>query len=100
MDGQYLKNLRIDAGLTQKQMAEKLGYMSNGAPNRSHIARIENGYQPIKERLVLAVKYVCEKHKLGLPIEYSEPQERWQDTLAASSDASEPITISISNGFD
>lgn len=96
MDGQYLKNLRVDAGLTQKQMAEKLGYMSNGVPNRSHIARIENGHQPIKERLVLAVKYVCEKYKQGLPIEYGRVEERWQDILAAQEERRKAI---VESGF-
>tara|TARA_B100001769_G_C21798935_1_gene435059 strand:- start:47 stop:388 length:342 start_codon:yes stop_codon:yes gene_type:complete len=92
MNGTYLKKLRTEAGLSQRQMAEKLGYMAKGKPNRSHIARIENGHQKITERLVLAVKYVCEKTELGRTIVYGEPEPTWQETMAASDENT--VTIS------
>ncbi len=79
MNGQYIRSLRENAGLSQKQMAEKLGYFSGGVPNRSHIARIEGGHQKISERLSLAVQHVCLMTKQGKAITYGpeEPQARW-----------------------
>jgi len=82
MQGSYLKKLRLDAEMTQKDMASKLGYLVNGEPNRSHIARIEGGHQKVTPRLVLAVKYICEKVKAGVEIEYQEPEATWQEELA------------------
>jgi len=83
MNGEYIKKLRTKAGLSQKDLAEKLGYLVNGTPNRSHISRIEGGHQKVTERLILAVKYVCEKTEQGEEIEYSEPT--WQKELAEGS---------------
>jgi transcriptional regulator with XRE-family HTH domain len=91
MNGNYLRTLRQDAGLSQKAMAEKLGYFAKGVPNRSHISRIEGGHQAVTERLVLAVKYVCEKHKANLPIEYAEPDRPWQEVLAEREDDSNDV---------
>lgn len=82
MQGSYLKKLRLDAEMTQKDMASKLGYLVHGEPNRSHIARIEGGHQKVTPRLVLAVKYICEKVKAGVEIEYQEPEATWQEELA------------------
>ena len=82
MQGSYLKKLRLDAGMTQKDMASKLGYLVHGEPNRSHIARIEGGRQKVTPRLVLAVKYICEKVKAGIEIEYQDTRKTWQEELA------------------
>lgn len=92
MNGVYIKKLRTAAGLSQREMAEKLGYMAKGKPNRSHIARIENGHQKITERLVLAIKYVCEKTESGTTIVYGETEPTWQEAMAASDEGT--VTIS------
>ena len=96
MQGSYLKKLRLDAGMTQKDMASKLGYLVHGEPNRSHIARIEGGHQKVTPRLVLAVKYICEKVKAGVEIEY---QETWEDLdkqeKLAKDKADDSIPISL-----
>ena len=94
MQGSYLKKLRLDAGMTQKDMASKLGYLVNGQPNRSHIARIEGGHQKVTPRLVLAVKYICEKVKAGIEIEYQEPEKTWQQELAEDK-TDDGLTISV-----
>jgi len=77
MQGSYIRKLRTSVGLSQKELAEKLGYMSKGVPNRSHIARIEGGHQKVTERLILAVKYVVEKTALGQAIEYDDPLKKF-----------------------
>jgi transcriptional regulator with XRE-family HTH domain len=96
MQGSYLKKLRLDAGMTQKDMASKLGYLVNGQPNRSHIARIEGGHQKVTPRLVLAVKYICEKVKAGIEIEYQEPEKTWQEELAEDKTNDTP-TLNLSS---
>jgi DNA-binding XRE family transcriptional regulator len=68
MNGDTIRKLRMNAGLTQKQLAERLGYMTNGQPNRSHIARIEGNHQQVTERLFFAVQWVCSRHNYGLPL--------------------------------
>lgn len=95
MQGSYLKKLRLNAGMTQKDMASKLGYLVNGQPNRSHIARIEGGHQKVTPRLLLAVKYVCEKVEAGVEIEYQDTQKTWQQELAEDK-ASDSITLNLS----
>jgi len=45
--GQKLRQLRIEKGLTQQQLAERLGYKTN-----SYISDVENGYFiPSREKL-------------------------------------------------
>jgi transcriptional regulator with XRE-family HTH domain len=45
--GQKLKQLRLKKGLTQQQLAERLGYVTN-----SYISDVENGhFLPSKEKL-------------------------------------------------
>ena len=73
MNGDYIRKLRHAAGLSQKELAEKLGYLKHNQPNGSHISRIENNHQVITPRLILAVKYVCEKTRDGEDISCSDP---------------------------
>tara|TARA_R110000822_G_scaffold63631_2_gene156225 strand:+ start:2411 stop:2800 length:390 start_codon:yes stop_codon:yes gene_type:complete len=96
MQGSYLKKLRLDAGMTQKDMASKLGYLVHGEPNRSHIARIEGGHQKVTPRLVLAVKYICEKVKAGIEIEYQDTRKTWQEELAEDKTNDTP-TLNLSS---
>lgn len=96
MNGAYIKKLRLKAGMSQKDLAEKLGYLVNGKPNRSHISRIEGDHQRVTERLILAVKYVCEKVEQGVKIEYSEPEKSWQEELAEVS-TDDNLTINVSS---
>lgn len=60
MTGQELKQLRLDAGMTQKQVAELMGYTSKGEPNKSMIARLENGYAKINPRVEAALRLYLE----------------------------------------
>ena len=55
MNSEKLKHLRSLHGVTQKQVAAYLGYTVNNEPNRSMIARFENGYAPINPRVALAL---------------------------------------------
>lgn len=55
MNSKKLKSLRSLHGVTQSQVASYLGYTVNGAPNRSMIARFENGHAPINPRVALAL---------------------------------------------
>lgn len=60
MTGQELRQLRLDAGMTQKQVAELMGYTSKGEPNKSMIARLENGYANINPRVEAALRLYLE----------------------------------------
>ncbi len=56
MTGEELKELRLKSGMTQKQVAELMGYTSKGEPNKSMIARLENGYAKINPRVEVALR--------------------------------------------
>lgn len=51
IDGKQLAKLRSEYGVTQVEVAEYLGYMTKGKPNRSMIARFENGHAEINPRI-------------------------------------------------
>ena len=51
LSGDDLKDLRTKHGVTQVELAEFLQYTVNGEPNRSQIARFENGYAKINPRI-------------------------------------------------
>ena len=40
-NGPTLKAMRLAAGVTQAELAEYMGYLSKGSPNRSMISRME-----------------------------------------------------------
>jgi transcriptional regulator with XRE-family HTH domain len=52
--------MRLAKKMSQKQVAQELGYTINGEPNKSQIARLEGGYAPINKRLELAIRYILE----------------------------------------
>ena len=56
MTGTELKEMLHQAGLTQAQLADKLGYYTKGEPNKSQIARMENGHCPINFRVESAIR--------------------------------------------
>ena len=67
MEGKELKMLRIKAGMTQSDLAKLLGYTSKGEPNRSQIARFENGHAPINPRIEAALRlYLGERWDCGV----------------------------------
>lgn len=55
MNGQELQQLRKETDTTQLELAEYLGYTSNGLPNRSMIARFENGHAKINPRIAMLI---------------------------------------------
>jgi len=56
MDGQALKELRKETNTTQLEVAKFLDYTVKGKPNRSMIARFENGHAKINSRLAILLK--------------------------------------------
>lgn len=56
MDGQELQQKRKEAGVTQLELAKYLGYTINGEPNRSMIARFENGHAKINPRIAMLIE--------------------------------------------
>lgn len=61
MDGLDLYKKRKRFGITQSELAAHLGYYSNGEPNRSMIARMENGLQKINYRHKMLIDDYFEK---------------------------------------
>ena len=61
MEAQELKQLRAKYNVTQSDLAKYLGYTVNGLPNRSMIARFENGHAPINPRIGLLLENYFEK---------------------------------------
>ena len=55
MSGLELYELRKELGITQSDLAKHLGYDSNGIPNRSMIARFENGHAAINSRIEMLI---------------------------------------------
>jgi len=51
IDGKQLAQLRKEYDVSQSELAEYLGYVVNDKPNRSMIARFENGYAKINPRI-------------------------------------------------
>ncbi len=64
MTGQDLKNLRKEYGVTQLEVAEYLGYVVNGVPNRSMIARFENNYAVINPRIAKLIENYFMSHNI------------------------------------
>tara|TARA_R100001443_G_scaffold56141_1_gene67198 strand:- start:51 stop:233 length:183 start_codon:yes stop_codon:yes gene_type:complete len=58
MTGEELKKLRVDKGMSQGRLAELLGYYSKGVPNRSMIARFENGHASINIRIANLIRII------------------------------------------
>ena len=61
MDGQELQQKRKEAGVTQLELAKYLGYTINGEPNRSMIARFENGHAKINPRITMLMESLFNK---------------------------------------
>tara|TARA_Y100000004_G_scaffold60201_1_gene67207 strand:+ start:4347 stop:4583 length:237 start_codon:yes stop_codon:yes gene_type:complete len=57
MNATRLKELRKEYGVSQTDVAKFLGYKINGKPNRSMIARWENGYAKINPRIELLLEH-------------------------------------------
>ncbi|MCH1613523.1 MAG: helix-turn-helix domain-containing protein [Flavobacteriales bacterium] len=55
MNGLELYELRKEHNVTQEELAKHLGYFSKGTPNRSMIARFENGHANINQRIKMLV---------------------------------------------
>ena len=56
MDGTKLQRLREKHGVSQTDVAKYLGYEVKGKPNRSMIARFENGYSNITPRIQMLLQ--------------------------------------------
>ena len=56
MTAEELKLLRLQSNTTQSEIADYLGYYTNGVPNRSVVSRWENGTTNINPRISLLLK--------------------------------------------
>ena len=56
MTAEELKLLRSESNTTQSEIADYLGYYTNGVPNRSVISRWENGTTNINPRISLLLR--------------------------------------------
>tara|TARA_R100001510_G_C7610120_1_gene173946 strand:- start:495 stop:689 length:195 start_codon:yes stop_codon:yes gene_type:complete len=61
MSGEELKDLRAKHQVSQQELAIFLGYTVKGQPNRSQIARFENGYAKINPRIAMLINLYMEK---------------------------------------
>lgn len=60
MEAKQLKELRSKYNKSQTDLAVFLGYTVKGKPNRSMIARFENGYQPINKGIGMLLSHYFE----------------------------------------
>jgi len=65
MDGTELKKKRAEHQVSQTDVAKYLGYEVNGKPNRSMIARFENGHANINPRISLLLESYFKDHING-----------------------------------
>lgn len=65
IDGKQLAKLRSEYGITQVELAEYLGYMTKGKPNRSMIARFENGHAEINPRISKLLENYFMNHNIS-----------------------------------
>lgn len=64
MTGEELKLLRTKSKMTQSELADYMGYYSNGKPNRSVISRWENGITLMNPRIGMLLRlYFMQKEK-------------------------------------
>ncbi len=64
MSGSELREKRVGAGVTQLELAKYLGYTINGEPNRSMIARFENGHAKINPRIAMLIENFFDRGEL------------------------------------
>mgnify|MGYP003624361300 CR=1 FL=1 len=64
IDAKQLSSLRKEYGVSQTELAEYLGYVVNGKPNRSMIARFENGYAKINPRISKLIENFFMSHNV------------------------------------
>jgi transcriptional regulator with XRE-family HTH domain len=57
MNAEKLKKLRKEYNVSQTDVAKFLGYKVNGKPNRSMIARWENGFAEMNPRIELLLEH-------------------------------------------
>lgn len=63
MTAEELKLLRVESSTTQSELADYLGYYTNGEPNRSVISRWENGTTNINPRISLLLRMFFKEKK-------------------------------------
>ena len=56
-NGKDLQAVRVKSGVTQREVAEYLGYSVNGKPNSSMIARFENDHAKINPRVAMLLEH-------------------------------------------
>ena len=56
LTGEQVKHMRLEAGVSQSQLADFLGYFTKGEPNRSMITLIEQGKFKMNRRLDTSIK--------------------------------------------
>ena len=64
IDAKQLFSLRKEYGVSQTELAEYLGYKVNGKPNRSMIARFENGHAIINPRISKLIENFFMSHNV------------------------------------
>lgn len=65
MTGEELRQLRTQAGMTQAELAKRMGYLVKGEPNRAAISRFENGYDKINQRIEALLRIYLEQGRVG-----------------------------------
>lgn len=75
MERTYLKQLRISKGMSQDELAEKLGYKS-----RSIITRIENGTARLSQKLIMDYAEIFDVSPMDI-LEAEEKQMKREQLL-------------------
>lgn len=59
MDGETLRNMRVEAGIKAKELASAMGIAD------ATLSRYENGHKEVPKLVQLAARYLCEKNTTG-----------------------------------
>lgn len=85
--GDRIRNSRLELGITQEQLAKKLGYKTKGS-----VTKIESGYQNLTQPKIVAMAKALETTPAYLM--------GWEDMTQTTNTGNHNTTTNITNNYD
>lgn len=85
--GDRIRNRRLELGITQEQLAKKLGYKTKGS-----VTKIESGYQNLTQPKIVAMAKALETTPAYLM--------GWEDMTQTTNTGNHNTTTNITNNYD